>query len=225
VGRYTLIAAAIGVPSMSEPSTNKPTKKRKVKRKPTDLQVLTDMRPIVGTTLPLTSVAEAYKKHAAELASIEDRQYKLTLLMLGIFSAGLTFVASGHVALTCSLRWWLIVFAFAIVIPSLHYNWELHNLRGLTRELLVRCEIALGFHEQNLFLKDHKLYAEGDLDYGTKGGWLRFSYYSTVGAACLAFVLIVAFVKADAASTGRDQPCAAGLFCSSATPSKPAPQK
>lgn len=210
---------------MSEPSTKKPIKKKKIKRPPTDLQILMDMKPNANTALPLTAVVEAYKKHAAELASIEDRQYKLTLLMLGIFSAGLTFVASGHVALTCSLRWWLIVFAFAIVVPSFHYNWELHDLRGLTRELLVRCEIALGFHEQNLFLKNQKLYAEGDRGYSTKGGWLRFSYYATVGAACLAFVLIVAFVRADVASAGRDQPCAAGLFCSATPSQQPATQK
>jgi len=37
----------------------------------------------------------------------------------------------------------LTIFSLAIVFPSFHYNRELHDLRGVTRELLVRCEIAL----------------------------------------------------------------------------------
>jgi hypothetical protein len=47
---------------------------------------------------------EAYKKHSSELASIGDRQHKLSLLMLGIFSAGATLIASGHVDLSCGYR-------------------------------------------------------------------------------------------------------------------------
>ena len=138
-----------------------------------------------------TILQEAYKKHATELANIEDRQHKLSLLMLGIFSAGATLIASGHVELSYGLKWALTFFSLAIVLPSLHYNCELHRLRSVTRELLVRCEIALGFHESDRFLKDEKLYADGDIGYGKKGRWLHNSYCWTVGTVCVAFINVV----------------------------------
>jgi hypothetical protein len=74
---------------------------------------------------------------------------------------------------------------------SAHYNWELHCLRQVTRELLVRCEIALGFHEKNRFLKAEKLYADGDIGFGKKGGWLLFSHYVTVGCVFVALIVVV----------------------------------
>jgi hypothetical protein len=138
---------------------------------------------------------EAYKKHATELVNIEDRQYKLSLLMLGIFSAGTTLIAGGHIEMSRGLQYALTFLALAIVGPSFHYNSELHRLRGLTRELLVRCEIALGFHEKNRFLNNEKLYAESEIAYGKKGRWLRDSYYWTVGIVCAVFIPVVWLVK------------------------------
>ena len=193
-------------------------------RKLTNPLELLKMVPSTNASSPPTSLVEAYKKHAAELAGIEDRQYKLTLLMLGIFSAGLTWIASGHVDLTHSVRWSLIVFSLVIVIPNCYYNWELHHLRGVTRELLVRCEIALGFHAQNLFLKDEKLYALLEIAYSKRGQYLRNSFYYTVVPACLAFVLIVAFVRLDAPPAVRDCSGAAKVGCS-VVPSQAATQK
>ena len=111
--------------------------------------------------------------------------------MLGIFSAGATLIASGHVDLSCGLRWALTGLSVALVLPSIHYNSELHRLRGVTRELLVRCEIVLGFHQENRFLKDEKLYADRDIGYGRKGRWVCYSYYWTVGEVCIAFIVIV----------------------------------
>jgi hypothetical protein len=72
-----------------------------------------------------------------------------------------------------------------------HYSDELHRVPGVTRELLVRCEIALGFHEKNRFLTGQKLYDDAELGYGKKGRWLRDSYRWTVGIVCGAFVLVV----------------------------------
>jgi hypothetical protein len=164
------------------------------KRPRTNATGLLKMTPI-STADSAPILQEAYKKHSTELASIEDRQHKLSLLMLGVFSAGATLVASGHVDLSCGLKWALTGFSLAIVGPSFYYNYELHCLRGATRELLVRCEIALGFHQKDRFLKDEKLYAESDIGYGKKGRWLRDSYYWTVGIVCIAFVVVVWVTK------------------------------
>lgn len=163
---------------------------------PTDERLLTEppdlrsMTPKYAHGAPAI-LQEAYKKHATELANIEDRQHKLTLLMLGVFSAGATFIGGGHVPMSCSLKLALTFFSLLVVGPSFHYNAELHRLRGVTRELLVRCEIALGFHVNDRFVKDEKLYADGEIAYGKKGRWLRDSYCWTVGAVCLAFIIVV----------------------------------
>jgi hypothetical protein len=164
------------------------------KRPLTNSTALLEMTPHANeTATPI--LQEAYKKHATELANIEDRQHKLTLLMLGIFSAGATLMASGHIDLSCKSKWALTILSLAIVGPSFHYNLELHDLRGVTRELLVRCEIALGFHQKDRFLKDEKLYVVGDIGYGNKGRWLRDSYFWTVGIVCIAFIVIVWLTK------------------------------
>jgi hypothetical protein len=180
---------------VSESSTNAQTsvKKRKL-TDPLDLMKMTP-NPNAAALAPSASLLEGYKKHAAELVSIEDRQYKLTLLMLGIFSAGATLIASGHVEMSRPLRVALTVFSLAIVGPSFHYNAELHRLRGVTRELLVRCEIALGFHDKDRFLKNESLYDESEIGYGWKGRWLNSSYSWTVGTVCAAFILVVWVAK------------------------------
>jgi hypothetical protein len=161
-------------------------------RTPTDRGKLQEMKlsEPVGEKLILL---EAYKKHATELTNIEDRQNKLSLLILGIFSAGATLVANEHLSISRPLARALIFFAVAIIIPSFHYNIELHALRRVTRELLVRCEIALGFYEENRFLRNEKLYTSDEIGYGDgeKGKWLRLTFYLTTGAVCLAFIAIV----------------------------------
>jgi len=46
---------------------------------------------------PPTALLEAYKKHAQELSGIEDRQYKIIVLLLGIFSAAATLLLAKDV--------------------------------------------------------------------------------------------------------------------------------
>jgi hypothetical protein len=160
------------------------------KRLPTDPADLGKMSPIASPN-PLI-LQEAYKKHATELANIEDRQHKHALLMLGIFSAGATLIASGRIDISCALAVALTIFSIAVVVPSIWYNCELHCLRGATRELLVRCEIALGFHKEGHFLQgEKKLYADNDIAYGEKGNWLRNWCIVTVAAVCAAFIGVV----------------------------------
>jgi hypothetical protein len=162
-------------------------------RTPTDTGKLQEMKPLDPVGKKKLILLEAYKKHATELTNIEDRQNKLSLLILGIFSAGATLVANEHFPISPPLAGALIFFAVAIIIPSFHYNIELHALRRVTRELLVRCEIALGFHEKNCFLLNEKLYSDDEIGYGSakKGKWLRLTFYLTTGAVCLAFIVIV----------------------------------
>src|ERR1039458_9934355 len=87
------------------------------KRPLTNSTALLEMTPHANeTATPI--LQEAYKKHATELANIEDRQHKLTLLMLGIFSAGATLMASGHIDLSCKSKWALTILSLAIVEPQ-----------------------------------------------------------------------------------------------------------
>ena len=175
----------------TSPSEKSESEEELLKERPlTDATDLRKLKPTYSKGAA-TILQEAYKKHATELASIEDRQHKLSLLTMGIFSAGLTLIASGHFPMTCNLKKTLIFLSLAIVIPSFHYNFELHRLRGVTRELLVRCEIALGLHEEDRFLIGEKLYAKGDIAFGKKGRWIRNSYFLTVGIVCIVFIAVV----------------------------------
>jgi len=161
-------------------------------RTPTDAKDLAMMKP-ADPMGEKTILLEAYKKHATELTNIEDRQNKLSLLILGIFSAGATLVANERLPIAPALAGALIFFAVAIIFPSFHYNTELHTLRRVTRELLVRCEIALGLHEENRYVKNDRLYTSEEIGYGAgeKGKWLRNTFYLTTGAVFLAFIAIV----------------------------------
>src|SRR5271166_1684918 len=107
-----------GGATMSEPPTD--GEELLKKRRLTDERLLTEpadlrkMKPKYPDG-EATILQEAYKKHAVELANIEDRQHKLSLLMLGIFSAGATLIASGHIELSPSLKWALTFLSLAIV--------------------------------------------------------------------------------------------------------------
>jgi len=195
---------------MSQSSTNKGNQRWWEDRHLTDPDKLKTLQmTATDATGTAPVLQDAYKKHATELANIEDRQHKLNLLVLGIFSAGATLIASGHVVMSYPLKFALGFLAIAIVLPGIHYNNELHSLRGFTRELLVRCEIALGFHEQNRFLKGETLYAGADIAYSQKGQWLRNSYYWIVIPVCAAFICVVIFAK----TTSPAQPPAVQCNC------------
>jgi hypothetical protein len=160
------------------------------KRILTDPKKLAKMAP---STPPgdSTALLEAYRKHASELTGIEDRQHKLILMILGIFSAGATLIA-GHFV---HIHWQVKSALTALSLPFLFASWwyikELHDVRRVTRELLVRCEIALGFHANGHFIKDMPLYEPEEIYYGKKGRWLRNTYLSIIVTVSIVFILVV----------------------------------
>jgi hypothetical protein len=113
---------------------------------------------------------EGYKKHATELASIEDRMNKFLLVVLAVFGAGATTVRAISLSIWPAI--FLAVMVVALALAGRHYSHELQDLRGSTRHLLVRCEIAMGFYTQNEFLSDEPLYTLDELDYPNGGQFL-----------------------------------------------------
>src|SRR5205085_9560027 len=91
---------------------------------------------------------DAYKKHAEELRAIEDAEFKLVGLELGIIGAGATFIGGMKTILPFPARVGLSMVVIAIVTVGIFFAWRRKSARFSTRKLLVRCEEALGFYEQ-----------------------------------------------------------------------------
>jgi hypothetical protein len=89
-------------------------------------------------------LVEAYKKHSAELASIEDRLNRFLLVILGVFGAGAAAIPK--VTLTHWPAWVLVFVVVVFAAFGLHYNSEIRGVRAEVRYLLVRCEIDMGFY-------------------------------------------------------------------------------
>lgn len=139
---------------------------------------------------PPAALLEAYKKHAQELGSIEDRQYKIIVLLLGIFSAAATLLLAKEVHVDPAQKIYVSVVAFLATVIGQHVINELHDLRIAVRDLLVRCEIGLGFYEDGAFLKVIPLYTDYEGKYHTRGGWTR-QYYLVVWLALTGLVLLL----------------------------------
>src|SRR5712691_148645 len=58
------------------------------------MPVVSSVGGTVGPPQKTEFLRTAYGKHAAELVAIDDQQQKLLLVMLGIFGAGATYLAS-----------------------------------------------------------------------------------------------------------------------------------
>ena len=109
--------------------------------------------------------ARLYKRHSSELVTIDEQQGKLLLVMLGIFSAGATLLAKGDS--TFQPRW-AVQGGLTLITLGLLWLWiwftlERHNYRQAVRDLLVRCELALGFYAKDLYLQGDKLYTTEEL--------------------------------------------------------------
>jgi hypothetical protein len=137
------------------------------------------------------SVQEAYKKHSAELASLEDRHNKTLVLILGLFGAGVTALSTvtfkGN--LPAAVCFFIIVVGFGWV--GVHATGEAHDLRKAVRDLLVRCELAMQFYTPDVFVKGKPLYDDAEREYSDKGGSLPIlSYFVIVVSAALLIYLV-----------------------------------
>ena len=138
-----------------------------------------------------SSLHEAYKKHTAELVSIEDRIRNASLIILGIFAAGVKPLASLKGKPFEQSLFTLLVVLFAWF--AIHLNLEYRNLRIAVRDLLVRCEVAMEFYKQNVFLSGDKLYTNTELFYPTKGNYL---WLTSVNIVCLAALGLICLIWA-----------------------------
>ena len=159
---------------------------------PADLASLQAARPEPSD--PPKALVEAYKKHVDELRGIEDRQNKMIALLLGIFSAAATLLTKGWLNAGTAQKAYVTLIAVVLIWIGQHAVNEFHALRIAVRELLVRCEIALRFYETNVFITGSMLYTKDEIEYHTKGGWLK-QYYLLVWAVGAAFIVILWFGK------------------------------
>ena len=165
------------------------------KRNTTDPEA--KIKPSCSTVERRSALYEAYKKHAAELASIEDRQNKLFLVLLGVFSAAATVLPKIDLAFYEKLYFGGLV--AVIVWYGVHSCLEYRNLRIAVRDLLVRCELAMEFYEHDAFLIGEPLYTVEERKYPEKGRWLaQFAVIIIVTGLGLLFLIL--FPKATAPS-------------------------
>jgi hypothetical protein len=141
------------------------------------------------------ALREAYKRQSSELVTIDEQQVKLLLVMLGIFSAGATFLASGKGDTVCKMTWvvqsGLTVITLALLVVWAVFTFERHSYREAVRDLLVRCEMAMGFYENNAYLQGDKLYTDKELGFPSKGTYLPWVHLATVGFAGVGFMLVL----------------------------------
>jgi hypothetical protein len=136
-------------------------------------------------------VREVYKKHAAELLAIEEAQQKLTLLLLGVFGAGASFLASEKgPSLSGPAKIGLSLVVLGIVWVGLRYTRRRDLARVSVRDLLVDCEKALGLFDVGVYSRDLPLYGKPLEKFASKGGWLSWTFW-IAGLAALGFLVVL----------------------------------
>src|SRR5713101_3903341 len=126
------------------------------------------------------ALREAYKRHTSELVTIDEQLTKLLVVMMGIFSAGATLLASGKGNLTCMVQVGLTAITLALLWVWSWFTVERHNYRQAVRDLLVRCEMAMGFYENGAYLQGDKLYTEVELGFPSKGDFIFWTHLAPV---------------------------------------------
>jgi hypothetical protein len=130
---------------------------------------------------------DVYKKHAEELRAIEDAELKFAGLELGIIGAGATFIGGMKTALPLPAKAGLSLVVLALVIAGLFFAWRRNSARVGTRNLLLRCEEALGFYGQGMYLPAQSLYPPEYREYSSQGKWLALTYLFVLLAAADSF--------------------------------------
>jgi hypothetical protein len=168
------------------------------KRPPPDLSWLPSSAVFeVGAPLQRgDALREAYKRHSSELVAIDEQQIKLLLVMLGILSAGATFLASVNKTdstneLTSEVQLGLSVMTVGLVWLWTWFTFERHNYRQAVRDLLVRCELALGFYAKDAYLAGDALYTPEERRFPSKGGFMLWVHLVTVFLAASGFMVVL----------------------------------
>ena len=137
-------------------------------------------------------VRDIYKKHAGELLAIEEAQQKLTLLLLGVFGAGASFLASakGASTLTVLSKCGLSIVTVVILLVGWRYTRRRDHARASVRNLLTDCEVALGLYSADVYVVGRPLYTAELIRYPVRGGWLSATYWIAALAA-VGFVIVL----------------------------------
>ena len=146
-------------------------------------------------------VRDAYKKHSAELLALEDSQQKLVLLLLAIFGAGASLLASAKLIFQPSAKLGLTLFVMATLIVAREYTRRRDKARQDIRSLLVQCEVALGFYELGIYIAGTTLYPPNTRDFPSRGAWLSKTFWLAVVAALGFLVVLWGAIPAPAGIT------------------------
>jgi hypothetical protein len=135
-------------------------------------------------------IRDIHRKHAAELLALEEAQQKVVLLLLGVFGAGASFIASDRgpsLQNNDLLRGGLTVLVLALLAIAAVYTHHRNGSRKAVRHLLLQCDEALGLFEPGIYLEGAHLYANDFREFPKVGGWLGWTYW-------LAFVAGIGFI-------------------------------
>ena len=164
------------------------------KRAPSALSSST-VASVDGPPQKAEALREAYKRHSSELVTIDEQQVKLALVILGIISAGATFLAPAKTDPASTLTF-TAKFGLSLITGGLLWLWgwftlERHTYRRAVRDLLVRCEMAMGFYENGVYLQGDKLYTNEELGFPSKGLVYRNTNLGIVVLAALGFLMVL----------------------------------
>lgn len=135
-------------------------------------------------------IRDIYGKHVAELLAIEDSQQKLVLLLLSVFGAGASFLASDNANLSLTSKLGLTIVVLGMIAVSWRYTKRRDGARISVRQLMVQCEKALGLFEPNLFLASDSLYPQELKNFPKWGGWMSRTFWlASLAAAGFLFIL------------------------------------
>lgn len=143
---------------------------------------------------PCNAVLEAYKRHSAELKSIDDQLATLISVILGIFGAGATLFSKYPPLREGGIDFGLAVVTITLVGFWIWYVKERHEYRQSVRGLLVRCELAMGFYAPSWYLKSDSLYSckeKRELDFPKHGDYLFYLPMVTVCGAAIGLLFVI----------------------------------
>jgi hypothetical protein len=148
---------------------------------------------VLGANTRATILIEAYKRHAASLEAIETSQQQLTLLILGAYSAGLTFMSAYiHDGKKLDPRMAIALIGAAVLLAA--YGSWMSRMRGRARhevrEGVLRIDHALGFFEPGLYLEGEPLYPDAWKRFHQRRGVLTYLPLA-IPLAALAFGVLV----------------------------------